>query len=106
MMYQSPHEKGPTLREAGEVTALDAMSKLLTMPTPDSLGRISTVQLGYYQKEILGAIMYALKQTVKDETLWHVFIQDLAASLNRKGLLSSTNEQLFREWTYSYMRGY
>jgi len=103
-MAQSPLD--PADRIPSEITSLDAMSKLLTMPTPDSLSRISTVQLSYYQKEILGAVMYALKQTLKDvedQVKARVFIQDWAASLNRKGLLSNTNEQLFREWAYSYM---
>ena len=80
------------------------MMKLITTPTVDSVGRISSVQLVYFLTDTLRATMYALKATVKDETTWHVFIQDWAASLNRKGLLSNTNEQLFREWAYSYMR--
>jgi hypothetical protein len=79
------------------------MMKLITTPTVDSIGRISSVQLVYFLTDMLKATMYALKASLKDETTLHVFIQDWAASLNRKGLLSNTNEQLFREWAYSYI---
>jgi len=53
--------------------------------------------------KILKSTMYAIKHTVKDETSRHVFIQEFAASLNRLGVLSNTNEQLFREEAYLYM---
>ena len=55
-------------------------------------------------EKILYATMSTLKSTVKDETTWHVFIQDFAACLNRAGRLSNKYEQLFREEAYAFMR--
>jgi hypothetical protein len=54
-------------------------------------------------EKLLLATMSALKSTAKDVTTWHVFIQDMAAALNRAGVLSNTNVQLFREVAYAYM---
>jgi hypothetical protein len=104
-MYRPPQSKAnrKESRVPSEITALDAMMKLITTPTVDSVGRVSSVQLVYFLTDLLKATMYALKASLKDETTLHVFIQDWAASLNRKGLLSNTNEQLFREWAYSYI---
>jgi len=104
-MYHPPQSKAEKkeTRVPREITALDAMMKLITTPTVDSIGRISSVQLVNFLTDMLKATMYSLKATVTNKTTWHVFIQDWAASLNRKGLLSNTNEQLFREWAYDYM---
>ena len=74
---------------------ITSMSKLINVARWYSAGNV---------QEIIGAVMHTLKQTVKDETTWHVFIQDFAAALNRRGLLSNTNEQPFRESAYQFMR--
>jgi hypothetical protein len=106
-MYHPPNQsrdKRKESREPREITAIDAMMKLITTPTVDSIGRISSIQLVYFLADMLKATMYSLKATVKSQPTWRVFIQDWAASLNRKGLLSNTNTQLFREWAYDYMR--
>lgn len=102
-MYSPKQSERKESRVPSEITAIDAMMKLVTTPTVDSIGRVSSIQLVYFLTDMLKATMYSLKATVKDPTTWHVFIQDWAASLNRKHLLSNTNEQLFREWAYSYM---
>jgi hypothetical protein len=97
-MYQP--KKVRTARDTGfsESEVLSEMSKLINIARwysdPTSAGNV---------QEIIGAVMYTLKQTVKDETTWHVFIQDFAAALNRRGLLSNTNVQPFREYAYQFM---
>jgi hypothetical protein len=103
-MYHPPDKsKGPTMsRHDSEQVDLSEMSKLINIAKwysdPTSAGNV---------QEILGAVMYTLKETVahyiKDETTWHIFIQDFAAALNRRGLLSNENEQLFREHAYQFM---
>jgi len=49
------------------------------------------------------AVMYALKVSISDPPAWRVFIQDFAASLNRKGLLANSNVDKFTEYAYAYM---
>ena len=56
--------------------------------------------------KLLESALWAFKSTVSDATARRVFIQDLAASLNRKGLVSRGNVQFFREYGYMYMRGF
>jgi len=51
----------------------------------------------------ISAALFAAKTTITERNTQRVFIQDFAASLNRKGLLSNTNVQPFREYGYQYM---
>lgn len=41
----------------------------------------------FLAKQTSWSLQYSVKQSVKDETTWHVFIQEFAAALNRKKLL-------------------
>jgi len=85
-----------------EATALNNMVKYLReSATMDSI--FNTI-FAHTCEKLLYATLSSLKSTVKDETTWHVFIQDLAASLNRAGMLQNTYEQLFREEAYIFMR--
>lgn len=58
-----------------------------------------------WEEHLLQSVMYAVETTC-EFTAQRVFIQELAASLNRKGLLKNNDVQAFREWGYMYMRGY
>ena len=51
----------------------------------------------------VSAALFAAKATIIDRNAQRVFIQDFAAALNRRGLLSNTNVQPFREYGYQYM---
>jgi len=59
----------------------------------------------YEEKEtkIFESALYAAKTTMKDPTERRVFVQDFAASLNRKGLLASELVDKFCEHGYTYM---
>lgn len=57
------------------------------------------------QAFLLFAALYAAKG-IPDITDKRVWIQEFAASLNRKALLSNDNVQPFREYGYQYMRGF
>lgn len=54
---------------------------------------------------LLQSVLYAVETTC-ELTAQRVFIQELAASLNRKGLLTNNDVQPFREWGYMFMRGF
>ena len=49
------------------------------------------------------AALFAARSTITDWNQQRVFIQDFAASLNRKELLSNTNVLLFLEYGYKYI---
>ena len=86
----------PSKNDDIEAVALREMATLISVKV--GTGRWSPCKL-------LEAFMYSVKQSVKDETTWHVFIQEFAAALNRQKILSNTNEQPFREWAYRYIHG-
>ena len=54
--------------------------------------------------KVLSSALFSAKSTLPEGTLRRVFIQDLAASLNRKHLLSSERYDEFTKLGYEYMK--
>lgn len=53
--------------------------------------------------DMLESTLYVAKATLPEGSPRRVFIQDFAASLNRKGLLANEDVDKFREYGYQYM---
>lgn len=58
------------------------------------------------EADLFTSAMHAAKSSSLGKTGERVFIQEFAAALNRKGLLSNDKVQEFREYGYQYMRGF
>ena len=73
---------------------LDVCKLVVADPDPFSVAGQQRV-LYSSSCQILDATLYAAKTTLKDETEKRVFVQDLAASLNRRRLLKNDDVESF-----------
>jgi len=88
-LFESTHSSSPVRVEEMR-HALEDMKTQLT-------------RLGYPGEDIFDATLFAAKTTMKDASERRVFIQDFAASLNRKGLLPTEFVDAFCKHGYVYM---
>ena len=92
MPYTPKSKRGkPAGPKDAEEQALDGMMNLLPI-------------LHYgVDADIFKSAMYAAKSASLGKTGERVFIQEFAAALNRKGLLSNPDVGSFCEWAYDYV---
>lgn len=90
----------PTVPDPCHVSEEEAIIQMSNLIESGKLGEPAPVV------RVMQAAMYAAKTTLAEGTPQRVFVQDFAAILNRRELLSNTNVQPFREYGYQYMRGH
>lgn len=90
--------KPPTEEHSSPVTVEEMRRALYTMEN-----RIGYMMPESRETKMFEAAMYAAKTTMKDATERRVFVQDFAASLNRRGLLINENVDDFTKFGYIYM---
>jgi len=71
------------------------------------IGMVHQLSLSFDHKKFIEplfeSVMYAAKTTMKDASERRVFIQDLAAALNRRAWLDSRLVETFEKYGYTYM---
>lgn len=99
-IQQCPKWKGREVATAthSTVTVEEMRRALYTMEN-----RIGYMLPESRETKMFEATMFAAKTTMKDATERRVFIQDFAASLNRKRLLTNENVEDFIKYGYIYM---
>lgn len=85
------------LKQSEQITVEEMRNALIGM-----INLLSIVR-GSKEEMIFEAFMYAAKTTMKQATERRAFIQDLAAALNRRYLLSKEAANIFSNWGYIYM---